>query len=226
MDRVQKVEIVVLGRGLAAVALAAQLAAQGRAVALLAEALPLAGGVWPASLADHEGDAGALAEAGAAQLMAWQGEGVPGIAGADGVWQVDYDALLPALAARVEAGPRCAVATEGRVRGLSVIEGAFLGAIAEEARYDAKRLVNAAEDDRYTAFSRMLRQPHALEFFPFAPTASENAAHATPQPPRRTAPAPVAEEMTVRRAWRMHGVTGWPLLAVGLARNLAERLGV
>ena len=224
MDRVQKVEVVVLGRGLMALALADLLVSQGRAVALLAEQPTFAGGRWPATLAEHTGAALPLAEAGAAQLAAWQDEGLPGLTGGAGTWQVDYGALLPALADRIAAGTRCAVVTEGRVRGLSVIEGAFLGAIAEEARYDARLVVNAAEDERYASFSRMLRQPHALEFFPFAPTASENAAHAQPTSAQRSAPTPVAEPLEVRGAWRLYGATGWPLLTLGLARELAGRL--
>ena len=94
------------------------------------------------------------------------------------LWLLDYEQLLPALAERIAAGKRCWVAEATRVRGISVIENAILGAIAEDARYDARQLINAAEGKRYASFARMMRRRHSLDLVPFTPTASATASAA------------------------------------------------
>ncbi len=163
----------------------------------------------------------ALAEAGAALLQGWLAEGLPGIARADEAgddnWLLDYDKLLPALGERVAAGERCWLAVETRVRGISVIENAILGTIAEDSRYDARQVVNAAEDERYAAFARMIRQPDVLEL------TQEGGHHGSPPLPRDRSALAIGET-AVRGAWRMRGVAGWPLLALGAAAQLAQRL--
>lgn len=235
--RPRKVDTIVLGRGLAAATLAWALAQAGRRVALLVEEPGWAADLHPAWVAAHPtGEQATLAARGAAMLQAWQAQGLPGIteqpiAGGESLWLLDYDRLLPALGEQLGAGEGCWCAVGTRVRGISVIENAILGAIAEDARYDARQLVNAAEDERHSAFARMMRHPRTLDLQPSAPVLPTPlprleqptlALLTAPRPHDRGAP--VAEETPVRGAWRLAGVAGWPLLALGLAADLADRL--
>ncbi len=191
--RPRKAEIIVLGRGLAAAALAALLVARGRTVALLVEEPSWERGMRTAKAGALTGTDAELAAHGSALLPAWQAARLPGISSAEEkeppVWSLDYDLLLPALGEQVAAAERCWLAMDTHVRGISVIEGAILGAIAEDSRYDARVLVNAAEDERQSAFARMMREPQR-----------------------------------VQGAWRINGVAGSPLLALGHAAQLAEQL--
>ncbi|MGB0386884.1 MAG: hypothetical protein ACPGWR_18880 [Ardenticatenaceae bacterium] len=241
ITRPRKVEVVVLGRGLAAAALADGLAQAGRRVALLVEEPGWERGIRPAWEGWHMtgGPEGvkreALAAEGAKRLLAWQEDGLPGImshALEDGsaLWLLDYDQLLPALGARIAAGERCWVAEGTRVRGISVIEHAILGAIAEDARYDARQLINAAEGKRYASFARMMRRPHSLDLAPFPPTASGplratkegQAAYPNATPFPRDRSHPLMEETTVKGGWRIRGVAGWPLLALGIVSQYLQ----
>ena len=263
ITRPRKVEIVVLGRGLAASALADGLVQQGRGVALLVEQPAWEGGLRPGwegwHVANEPGNVGAnpsarpggkreplaagkreglplLAAEGAKQLAAWQKEGLPGISShplgnRPPLWLLDYDQLLPALGERIAAGTGCWVAEGTRVRGISVIENAILGAIAEDARYDARQVINAAEDKRYAAFARMMRRRHSLDLVPFTPTASTSvngtqdgqAAYPNALPFNRDRHQPMIEETTVKGAWRMYGVAGWPLLALGMVARYLQK---
>jgi glycine/D-amino acid oxidase-like deaminating enzyme len=234
--RPRKVEVVVLGRGLAAVALAWLLAEQGRSVALLVESPGLESGPRPGWRGWHRGPPSSLAAAGEEQLRRWYDAGVPGIEAHDAgewpLWLLDYDLLLPDLADGLRAQKGCFVATGTRVRGISIIENRVLGAIAEDARYDARSLVNAAEDERYAAFMRMMRQPDNLELQPFSPIASPSihfASDGTPAYPRATPflrdrLPPAGESLSTAGACRIRGVAGWPLLALGAARHLLTRV--
>lgn len=67
---------------------------------------------------------------------------------------------LPLLE-RINTFEKCYAVVGTRVRGISVIENGILGAIAEDARYDSRIVVNLAEDERQTAFRRMMHQPPA-----------------------------------------------------------------
>lgn len=219
--RPRKVACIVIGRGLAAAALAAQLAARGTRVALLVEepgweeGQRLARAAWP------EGERAALALQGLALLAEWQAAGLPGLTPMDeGCWRLDYDQLLPALGEQLAAHEGCHLAYGTRVRGISVIEGAILGAIAEDARYDARQLVNAAEDARHSALARMAREPHGeLALKPFTPHELPDATpYAQDQGPLHVGPT------AIQGAWRLSGLAGWPLLALGAAAQLAAQL--
>jgi hypothetical protein len=199
--RPRKVEIIVLGRGLAAAALAALLVARGRAVALLVEEPGWETGQRRDAPGEHQGEHIVLAERGALLLAEWQAAGVPGLSREGAHWLLDYDRLLPALGEQIAAGERSSVALGTHVRGISVIEGAILGAIAEDARYDARIVVNAAQDERHAAFGRMMREPHPLDPHAYFAGMTE-----------------------VKGAWRISGVAGWPLLGLAAAAHLAEQL--
>jgi hypothetical protein len=168
-------------------------------------------------------------------LAAWQVEGLRGIesyslADAPPLWLLDYDELLPALGERIAAGTGCWVAEGTRVRGISVIEKAILGAIAEDARYDARQLINAAEDKRYRAFSRMMRQRDALDLLPFTPTQSTipqaspdgQASYPNVTAFERDRHPPTLEQTSVKGGWRIRGVAGWALLALGVVAGSGE----
>ncbi len=73
----------------------------------------------------------------------------------------DLDPLIQAMGERLAAIEKCYFITGTRVRGISVIEKTILGAIAEDARYDAPVVINAAEDDRHAAYARMMHQPRS-----------------------------------------------------------------
>lgn len=246
--KARKSEVIVLGRGLAAAALAVLLVEQGRRVALLVEEPGWEQGVrpaWPgwhlpipgvAPAAAHEAP-DRLAAAGAALLAKWHAGALPGIEAQqvghpDPLWLLDYGQLLPALGARVAAGERSWCAENTHVRGLSVIENAALGAVAEDARYDARVVVNAAEDERHAAFSRMLRQPGALALSTVVPEPSASprladsalAAFPGAQPFARDGGTLYVGPATVKGAWQVRGVAGWPLLALGAAAWLAEQV--
>jgi hypothetical protein len=236
--RPRKVEVVVLGRGLAAVALAWLLADQARSVALLVESPGLELGPRPAWRGWHHGEHPSIAAAGEEQLRAWYEAGVPGIdahdAGEWPLWLLDYGLLLPALTEQIAGKKGCFTAMGTRVRGISIIENRALGAIAEDARYDARGVVNAAEDDRYAAFARMMRQPHSLDLQPFSPVSSPRVhfvSNGTPAYPG-AAPflhdrlPPTGEGLSAAGAYHIHGVAGWPLLALGVARELARHISV
>jgi hypothetical protein len=60
---------------------------------------------------------------------------------------------------RISQFEKCYCVVGTRVRGISVIENAVLGAIAEDARYDSRIVINVAEDARHAAFARMMHQP-------------------------------------------------------------------
>lgn len=66
-------------------------------------------------------------------------------------------AILP-LIERINTFEKCYAVVGTRVRGISVIENGILGAIAEDARYDSRIVVNLAEDERHAAFRRMMHQ--------------------------------------------------------------------
>lgn len=216
--RPRKVETIVIGRGLAGAALAEALVQRGKRVALLVEEPGWEQGVRPASQVWHTGEERtALAEAGVARLRAWQAEGLPGIEQQDDGWLLDYDKLLPALGKRVAAGERCWMVVGTRVRGISVIENAVLGVIAEDARYDARQVINAAEDERYANLARMMRQRDALDL---RPTSLDTPPASFPRDHSDLA----LGETAVAGAWRVRGVAGWPLLALGAAARLAEAL--
>lgn len=235
--RPRKVDVIVLGRSLAAAALADVLAQGGRRVALLAESPGWERGVRPAWQGWHIGQSTAFAQAGAALLAQWQNAGLPGIATHDvghvyPLWLLNLDALLPALGEPIAATEGCWVATETQVRGVSVIENAILGAIAEDARYDARHVVNAGEDERHTAYSRMMREPHALDLSPVTPQVSdtvyldarEQIGYPGAVPFTRDQTGVTVGPTSVQGAWRVAGVAGWPLLALGAAQQLATQL--
>ncbi|HEX8681196.1 MAG TPA: hypothetical protein VF707_02710 [Ardenticatenaceae bacterium] len=235
--RPRKVEVIILGRGLAAAALADALAQSGRRVALLAEEPGWERGTRPAWRGWHIGAQTAFAVAGAEMLAGWQAAGLPGITEHDvghayPFWLLDLDQLLPALGERVAASAGCWVATETRVRGVSVIENAILGVIAEDSRYDARHVVNAAEDERHAAFARMMREPQSLALSHFTPTpdetvavsASNQVSYPAATPFLRDEPAPTLGPTSVQGAWRIAGVAGWPVLALGAATQLAAQL--
>lgn len=69
------------------------------------------------------------------------------------------DSELNALYERVASFEKCHCVVGTWVRGISVIENAILGAIAEDARYDSRIVVNASQDERHAAYARMMRQP-------------------------------------------------------------------
>lgn len=69
------------------------------------------------------------------------------------------DEYLAAIYERIATFEKCYAVVGTRVRGISVIENSILGAIAEDARYDSRIVVNLAEDERHAAFARMMRQP-------------------------------------------------------------------
>ncbi len=239
ITRPRKVEVIVLGRGLAAAACAKQLVEQGRRVAWLVEQPGWETGWRPAWLGWHLANPERLqlAKKGAQELAMWQADGLPGISShiieesQYPLWLLNYEELLPALGERIAAGTTCWVANGTYIRGISVIESAILGAIAEDARYDARELINAAEGKRYAAFARMMRRPHTLQLTLFTPTAAPNsippinvtadgnATYPNARPFERDAHAPTAEETTVKGATRIYGVAGWPLLTLGLIAN-------
>lgn len=72
------------------------------------------------------------------------------------------EASLQLLGERLEQFEKCYCVVGTRVRGISVIENAILGAIAEDARYDSRVVVNLAEDARHSAFARMMHQSPAV----------------------------------------------------------------
>lgn len=235
--RPRRVEIIVLGRGLAATALADLLAAAGRRVALLVESPGFESDRRPAWRGWHTESAAALAAQGQRLLKQWTDDGLPGIhpipANNPPAALLDLNHLLPALGARVAAAEGCYLGRGGRVRGISVIENTVLGAIAEEARYDGRIVVNAAEDGRYNAFARMLHRPSHLELSPFSPAPAETvhieAAGVARYPDavpfsRDRAPAE-AGPTGVEGAFQIRGVAGWPLLALGAAARLADTIG-
>ncbi|MDQ4075438.1 MAG: hypothetical protein M3220_04235 [Chloroflexota bacterium] len=235
--RPRKVETIVLGRGLAAAALADTLRQQGRRVALLVEAPGWEQGTRAAWRGWHRGSArAALAERGEVLLKEWQAVGLPGITFHDvghelPVWLLDYGQLLPAIGECIAAGEDCWVAVGTRVRGISVIENAILGAIAEDSRYDARQAINAAEDERYAAFARMMRHPDKLDLVPVTPTDNlrlgirDDGSSAWPgaSPFVRDRSEVAIEETPVMGAWRVRGVAGWPLLALGATTRLTEQ---
>lgn len=234
ITRPRKVEVIVLGRGLAAAATADRLVEQGRRVALLVEQPGWETGWRPAWQGWHSADEKhkELAAKGADVLAMWQADGLPGITShtVDSeypLWLLHYEDLLPALGERIAAKERCWVANETYVRGISVIEHAILGAIAEDARYDARELINAAEGKRYTAFARMMRRPHTLQLAAFTPSADSlvnvtidgKAHYPNATAYMRDSHPPTAEETTVKGATRLYGIAGWPLLILGLIAN-------
>jgi glycine/D-amino acid oxidase-like deaminating enzyme len=98
-----------------------------------------------------------------ALLLAEQGKTVALLverrdAGGDPVSPHD-DATLTALYERVASFEKCHCVVGTWVRGISVIENVILGAIAEDARYDSRIVVNASQDERHAAYARMMRQP-------------------------------------------------------------------
>ncbi|MCB0078206.1 MAG: hypothetical protein KDD73_12400 [Anaerolineales bacterium] len=195
-DRPRKVELIVLGRGLAPALIAARLAEAGRRVAWLVERPGLQTGRIQIAQGDAPLDA---------WLQEWQPGGGSSPAGEG--WQLDLDMLLPALAAQVAAHDHCWATVGTWVRGISVIEQRVLGAIAEDSRYDAKRIVNAAEGPRYAAFARMLRHPESF------------------RTDRRTPPLP-ASATPVEGAWQLSAegdATTALTAALGLADHLVDR---
>lgn len=241
ITRPRKVEVIVLGRGLAAAALALLLAQRGRRVALLVEEPGWDSATYPAWQGWHHAkEQRVRAAAGAALLAQWQTAAMPGIAAhptdAGPLWRLDYAALLPALGQRIEQlgepeeGTRADrrstwIAQATRVRGISVIENAILGAIAEDARYDARAVVNAAEDARYSAFARMMRQPASLDLRPVTPDLPPDTPATWPAAAALRDHAALEVGATpVVGAWQLRGIAGWPLLALGAALRLAEQL--
>ena len=119
------------------------------------------------------------------------------------------------------------MAHETYIRGISVIENAILGAIAEDARYDGRRVINAAEGKRYASFARMMRRRHTLQLTTFTPiavttisaAADGTASYPNAQPFQRDLQPPTIEETTVKGATRLYGIAGWPLLTLGLIVN-------
>lgn len=223
--RPRKVEVVVLGRGLAAAALGDQLAASGKRVALLVEEPGWESGARAAWQEWHLApETEPLAAAGSARFQAWHEAGLPGLQPPSDergpYWRVALGTLLPALGERIAATEKCFVAVGTRVRGISVIENGILGAIAEDARYDARVVVNAAEDERFAAFARMMRHPGTLDL-QVVPPEYEATAN---EPYLRDRGVPRAEPLPVSGGWQIRGVAGWPLLAVGAALHLADRL--
>lgn len=231
ITRPRKVEVIVLGRGLAAAATADQLVQQGRRVAWLVEQPGQETGWRPAWPGWHVTNQARLqlATKGAEQLAKWQADGLPGISSHEldhphPLWLLNYEQLLPALAERIAAGTRCWVANNTYIRGISVIEHAILGAIAEDARYDGRQVINAAEGKRYASFARMMRRPHRLQLASFRPTAATgisatadgNASYPNALRFQRDSHPATVEETTVKGATRVYGVAGWPLLTLGL----------
>ncbi len=234
ITRPRKVEVIVLGRGLAAAAMANQLVEQGRRVALLTEEPGPETGLRAAWQGWHSTDQTCkeLAAKGAETLSMWQVDGLPGITSHTidseyPLWLLNYELLLPALGERIAAGERCWVANETYIRGISVIERAILGAIAEDARYDGRQVINAAEGKRYAAFARMMRRRHTLQLASFAPTTASligattdgHATYPNATPYMRDSHPPTIEETTVKGATRLYGIAGWPLLILGLIAN-------
>jgi hypothetical protein len=236
--RPRKVQVIVLGRGLAAIALAERLVAAGKQIALLAEAPVLEQGTRAGYRGWHRSThAATMAAQGKELLQQWQAEGVPGLTTSvvDGpfpLWLIDYDRLFPELIRRIAAGEKSHVAESTRVRGISVIENAVLGAIAEDSRYDARQIINAAEDERYAAFARMLRHREQLALTPFSPsdtpeprlTSEYGAGWSGALPYLRDGGELTVGKSTVTGAWHVRGVAGWPLLALGCAVQLARHL--
>jgi hypothetical protein len=235
--RPRKVDVIVLGRGLAAAAAADALALAGRRVALLAEAPGWERGVRPGWQGWYIGQPTVFAAAGAATLERWQAEGLPGLTPHDvghlyPLWLVNLDELLPALGERIGAAPGCWVATETQVRGVSVIENGILGAIAEDSRYDARHVVNASEDERHAAYARMMRKPHELELTLVTPHSSDEIylkpdgvlGYPEAAPYWRDDQPIVVGPTSVQGAWRVAGVAGRPTLAIGAALHVAEQV--
>lgn len=112
----------------------------------------------------------------------------------------DIDPLLQAMGERLAAIDKCYFITNTRVRGVSVIENAILGAIAEDARYDAPVVMNASQDERYAAYARMMRQPKVTY---------QGAARIVPT--------------TVKGGWQLEGSVD-PLSIPLLAQSAADQL--
>ncbi|MDQ7028530.1 MAG: hypothetical protein Q9O62_01480 [Ardenticatenia bacterium] len=176
LARPGKAEVIVIGEGVAALLVAHRLGLAGRRTVLVLEApfrpppgpaewmtVPLIGG------AERQ----ALAQSGWEHLE-HHGNALPGLRFGEAEWVAEesaprrvpalwYDAarLLPALADRAgEAGVKV-VCT--RVRGISVIEGRVLGVVTEARRWDARRLVIAAEQrERAHALTRMAQVPQQI----------------------------------------------------------------
>jgi thioredoxin reductase len=81
------------------------------------------------------------------------------------------DPTVASMMERINTFEKCYAVVGTRVRGISVIENGILGAIAEDARYDSRIVVNLAEDARHAAFARMMHQ---------SPTAYTGAARIVP----------------------------------------------
>lgn len=75
----------------------------------------------------------------------------------------DLDRLFAAMAQAITSAGGV-VQSGARVRGVSVIEGQILGVISEAARWDARILLNASDDERAMAVARMAREPVDLSF--------------------------------------------------------------
>ncbi len=69
-------------------------------------------------------------------------------------------ALFP-LIQQLNSIEKCYAVVGTWVRGISVIENSILGAIAEDARYNSRLVLNLAEDARHAAIARMMHQSPA-----------------------------------------------------------------